>query len=154
MTPEPITPVLRLMTMDDLPVVIRNERRAYSHPWTEGIFADSMSNPANECWLLSSRSKIVGHVVMSVGAGEAHLLNVCVNPEFQGHGFGGLLVEHIIGRARSRQAATMFLEVRASNQVAYNLYEKVGFNEIGVRRNYYPAYVGREDALVLALELV
>ena len=108
----------------------------------------------NCCWVLEVSGGIVGHGILSVGAGEAHLLNVCVNPYFQGNGYGRVLVEHMVSQARSQAAISMFLEVRASNQVAYQLYEKLGFNEVGVRENYYPAFVGREDALVLAIELI
>ena len=96
----------------------------------------------------------LGHGVLSVAAGEAHLLNVCVHPDCQGNGFGRNIVEYLITRARQGEATTMFLEVRPSNQVACNLYEDLGFNEVGIRENYYPAYVGREDALVLAKELL
>ena len=105
-------------------------------------------------WWLQHVKKIVGHGVLSVAAGEAHLLNVCVHPDCQGNGFGRNIVEYLITRARQGEATTMFLEVRPSNRVACNLYENLGFNEVGIRENYYPAYVGREDALVLAKELL
>ena len=108
----------------------------------------------NGCWVLEVSGCIVGHGILSVGAGEAHLLNICVNPDFQGKGYGRVLVEHLVSQARSQAAISMFLEVRVSNQIAYQLYEKLGFNEVGVRENYYPAFVGREDALVLAIELI
>lgn len=144
---------IRAMQLTDLESVLKNERRAYTHPWSEGIFKDCLSN-GNDCWVLEFSSRIVGHGILSVGAGEAHLLNVCVHPECQGNGFGRTLVEHLITQARLKSATTMFLEVRPSNQIAYQLYEKLGFNEVGVRENYYPAYTGREDALVLAIELL
>lgn len=137
----------------DLPAVLVNERRGYTHPWTEGIFRDCLSN-THECWVLVFEKQTVGHGILSVAAGESHLLNVCVHPDSQGHGFGRLMVEHLLDRARQREAATVFLEVRPSNAVAYRLYERLGFNEIGIRENYYPAYTGREDALVLAKELI
>jgi ribosomal-protein-alanine N-acetyltransferase len=141
------------MQIADLPNVIKNERRAYSHPWTEGIFADCMKS-SHECWVFVFEGRNIGHGVLSVAASESHLLNVCINPEYQGNGFGRILVEHMLGRARNRQAVRVFLEVRPSNLVACKLYEDLGFNEIGVRKDYYPAYVGREDALVLAKELL
>ena len=137
----------------DIDAVLMNERRGYAHPWSQGIFEDCMTN-GNCCWVLEVSGCIVGHGILSVGAGEAHLLNICVNPDFQGKGYGRVLVEHLVSQARSQAAISMFLEVRASNQVAYQLYEKLGFNEVGVRENYYPAFVGREDALVLAIELI
>ena len=144
---------IRRMLDSDLDVVLTNERRAYTHPWSEGIFRDCLKN-GNDCFVLEASSRLIGHGVLSVGAGEAHLLNVCVHPDCHGHGFGRTLVEHLIQEARNSRATTMFLEVRPSNVVACKLYENLGFNEVGVRENYYPAFKGREDALVLAIELL
>ena len=143
---------VRRMQLADLPDVLRNERQGYTHPWTEGIFRDCLRN-GQECWLLMSSGQNVGHGILSVAAGESHLLNVCVHPDFQGHGFGRILVEHVLARARAVEASTIFLEVRPSNVAACELYDKLGFNEVGIRENYYPSKVGREDALVLAKEL-
>ena len=143
---------VRRMQLTDLPDVLRNERQGYTHPWTEGIFRDCLRN-GQECWLLMCSDQNVGHGILSVAAGESHLLNVCVHPDFQGHGFGRILVEHLLERARTGEASTIFLEVRPSNVAACELYDKLGFNEIGIRENYYPSNVGREDALVLAKEL-
>ena len=140
------------MQLADLPDVLRNERLGYMHPWTEGIFRDCLRN-GQECWLLMSSNLNVGHGILSIAAGESHLLNVCVHPDFQGHGFGRILVEHVLARARAGEASTIFLEVRPSNVAACELYDKLGFNEVGIRENYYPSKVGREDALVLAKEL-
>lgn len=140
------------MQLTDLPDVLRNERRGYTHPWTEGIFRDCLRN-GQECWLLMCSDQNVGHGILSVAAGESHLLNVCVHPDFQGHGFGRILVEHLLERARTGEASTIFLEVRPSNVAACELYDKLGFNEVGIRENYYPSNVGREDALVLAKQL-
>ena len=146
-------PDIRCMQMEDLPHVLRNERRAYTHPWSEGIFQDCLTR-GHECWLMIYGGRIVGHGIISVAAGESHLLNVCVHPECQGSGFGRAMVEHLLRRAQARNAGSMFLEVRSSNMVAYQLYEKLGFNEIGRRENYYPACAGREDAIVLVKELL
>jgi ribosomal-protein-alanine N-acetyltransferase len=143
---------VRRMQLADLPDVLRNERQGYTHPWTEGIFRDCLRN-GQECWLLMSSNLNVGHGILSIAAGESHLLNVCVHPDFQGHGFGRILVEHVLERARAGKASTIFLEVRPSNMAACELYDKLGFNEVGIRENYYPSKVGREDALVLAKEL-
>ena len=143
---------VRPMQLTDLPGVLRNERGGYTHPWSEGIFKDCLRN-GQECWLLMCGDQNVGHGILSVAAGEAHLLNVCVHPDFQGNGFGRVLVEHMLKRARKGEASTIFLEVRPSNVVACELYDKLGFNEVGIRENYYPSNVGREDALVLAKDL-
>lgn len=147
-----MTPDIRPMRMEDLPHVLQNERRSYTHPWREGIFQDCLTR-GHECWLMIHGGRIVGHGIVSVAAGESHLLNVCVHPECQGNGFGRAMVEHLLRRAKERQAGSMFLEVRSSNLLACQLYEKLGFNEIGRREDYYPACVGREDAIVLAKEL-
>lgn len=143
----------RPMLPDDLPGVLKNERRSYTHPWTEGIFKDCLKS-GYECWLISCVDRVIGHGILSVAAGESHMLNVCIHPDCQGHGFGKIMVEHLLVRARIKKAKRVYLEVRPSNLVAYKLYENMGFNEIGVRAGYYPAYVGREDALVLAMELL
>lgn len=144
---------IRPMERNDLPAVMKNERRGYTHPWTEGIFRDCIDS-GYECWVLTFGGRTIGHAVSTIAAGESHILNVCVHPECQGNGFGRILVEHLLSRARHHEAGKVFLEVRPSNEVAHRLYEKLGFNEVGVRQNYYPAFVGREDALVLAKELL
>ena len=141
------------MRRTDLANVIKNERRAYSHPWTEGIFADCLAS-GHECWLFILEGRNIGHGVLSIAAGESHLLNVCINPDYQGHGFGRILVEHLLARARNGNVRCVFLEVRRSNKVAITLYDDLGFNEVGIRRDYYPAFVGREDALVFAKEFL
>ena len=140
------------MDAADLDQVMLVEVQVYEYPWTRGIFIDCLR--ANyDCWVLDGPNALTGHAVLSVGAGEAHLLNVCVAREHQGQGMGRQLVEHMLQRARARAAQIVFLEVRASNDVAAQLYESVGFNEIGKRRNYYPTKRGLEDARVLALQI-
>lgn len=141
------------MTQGDVPTVMKNERRAYTHPWSEGIFIDCVKS-GYECWLFVLEGRNIGHSVLSVAAGESHLLNVCINPDYQGRGYGRALVEHMLACARRAGARQVFLEVRSSNETAYRLYDALGFNEIGVRRDYYPDFAGREDALVLAKEFV
>ena len=148
-----MTAQVRRMDARDLDSVMLVEVRAYDYPWTKGIFIDCL-RVNYECWVLELADAVIGHAVLSVGAGEAHLLNVCVAREQQGQGHGRLLVEHMLQRARARAAEIVFLEVRASNEVAAQLYESVGFNEIGKRRNYYPTQRGQEDARVLALQIV
>jgi ribosomal-protein-alanine N-acetyltransferase len=143
----------RKMKATDLPKVLNNERRSYTHPWTEGIFSDCIHS-GYQCWLLLYRGKIIGHGILSVAAGESHLLNACVHPDYQGQGLGRVLVDYLLARAAENKATSVFLEVRPSNLTAYKLYESMGFNEVGIRRDYYPAFIGREDALVLAKELL
>lgn len=143
----------RPMLESDLDEVLRVECAAFSHPWTRGIFLDCVRSEY-ECWLLFSGHQQVGHTVLSAAGDESHLLNITIKPEHQGCGLGAALLTFIIEQARQRKAEVTFLEVRASNEAAARLYERFGFNEIGRRRNYYPAAGGREDALVMAYSLI
>jgi len=149
---EPIS-FIRPMQPDDVPVVLELESSAYSHPWSEGILRDCL-RVGYGCWVCECGDRIVGHVVMSVAVGEAHLLNICVAPSWQGRGLGRRLLRRMLRIARERGTDTMFLEVRASNQGARGLYESEGFSEIGRRRDYYPARRGSEDAIVYAKSIL
>lgn len=142
----------RKMTVEDIEQVLKVEYAAYSHPWTRGIFLDGLQS--YDCWLMFEGSQQVGHGVIQLILDEAHLLNITVKPESQGRGLGLRLLEHLMRRAGELGAGECFLEVRASNSSAYRLYERYGFNEIGRRRDYYPAVGGREDALVMACTLL
>lgn len=142
---------IRRMTLSDLPGVIAVERKSYQFPWGEDIFRDCF-RARYECWVCEELDNVLGYCIASIAVGEAHILNICVDPAEQGQGIGRKLLENLIETARGR-AETVFLEVRPSNTVAITLYENLGFNEIGIRKDYYPAENGREDALMLALEL-
>jgi ribosomal-protein-alanine N-acetyltransferase len=146
-------PELRAMHVNDLQQVSALETAAYEFPWTLGIFRDCL-RAGYECWVLRRAEEVVGYSVLSVAAGEAHLLNACIAPAHQGHGYGRHLVRRMIEVARWHRVQRIFLEVRPSNAVAVLLYQKLGFNEIAVRPNYYPARHGREDAIVMAMELL
>ena len=144
---------LRPMREADLDAVMDIERRAYPFPWTRGIFRDCLraDYPA---WVQEEGGVPVGYAVLSVAAGEAHILNLCTAPEAQGRGLGRLLLRRLLELARGRGAQRVFLEVRPSNSPAIALYHAEGFNEIGRRPRYYPAVGGREDAIVMAIELL
>ncbi|SDJ45861.1 ribosomal protein S18-alanine N-acetyltransferase [Pseudomonas abietaniphila] len=142
----------RRMTEADLDAVLKIEYAAFSHPWTRGIFLDGLKS--YEIWLMFEGNQQVGHGVINVIIDEAHLLNITVKPESQGRGLGLLLLDKLMKRAYELNGRECFLELRASNQSAYRLYERYGFNEVGRRRDYYPAVGGREDALVMACTLV
>ena len=146
-------PSLRPMRQTDLDAVLAIERRAYAFPWTLGIFRDCLlaNYPA---WVLVRGGDILGYGVISLAADEAHVLNLCTAPEAQGRGHGRRLLRALLQVARGRGARRVFLEVRPSNTTAIALYHDEGFNEIGRRPRYYPARDGREDALVMALELL
>jgi ribosomal-protein-alanine N-acetyltransferase len=142
----------RRMTEADLDAVLKIEYAAFSHPWTRGIFLDGLKS--YEIWLMFEGDQQVGHGVINVIIDEAHLLNITVKPQSQGRGLGLLLLDRLMKRAYELNGRECFLELRASNQPAYRLYERYGFNEVGRRRDYYPAIGGREDALVMACTLV
>jgi ribosomal-protein-alanine N-acetyltransferase len=142
----------RPMLEGDVPEVVEIDRSAYEFPWTEGIFRDCL-RVGYWCRVLERYRSIQAYAVMSVTAGEAHLLNLCVRPELQGQGLGRKVLVHFVDLARRTGADTVFLEVRVSNEAAIALYTSTGFGEVGTRRGYYPARRGREDALVLARAL-
>jgi ribosomal-protein-alanine N-acetyltransferase len=142
---------IRRMTVSDLPSVAAIEKKGYQFPWGEDIFRDCLK-ARYDCWVCEERDKVLGYCIASIAVGEGHVLNLCVDPAEQGQGIGRKLLENLIDSARGR-AETVFLEVRPSNTAAIALYENMGFNEIGIRKGYYPAENGREDALMLALEL-
>jgi len=153
-TSDQLLPVaLRPMREDDLVAIHMIESRAYEFPWTVGIFRDCL-RADYPSWVLYGDNGIVGYFLMSIAAGEAHVLNICVAPELQGQGHGRRLLHALLKVARARGVARVFLEVRPSNANAIALYHDEGFNEIGRRPRYYPAKDGREDALVLAMELL
>ena len=144
---------LRPMTTDDIEVIMAIERRAYEYHWSEGIFRDCL-HVGYCCWVCEEGGAIAGYAVMSVGAGESHILNLCVRPESRRRGLARHLLKHMLNIARGHQADTALLEVRPSNRDAIALYMAAGFNEVGIRKAYYPAANGKEDAIILALSLL
>jgi len=142
----------RPMAEDDLTAVMAIERRAYNYPWTENIFRDCL-RVGYCCWVLERSGAIEAYAIMNVAAGESHILNLCVDPLRQGRGLGQSMLQQMVRVARMHRADTMFLEVRPSNEPAVRLYEGAGFMEVGMRRGYYPAPGGREDARIFALAL-
>ncbi len=143
---------LRPMTEQDLTAVMDIELVVYPYPWTRGIFRDCL-HVGYCCWVYEEAGQLQAYGVMSIGAGEAHILNLCVRPQARRRGLGRLLLAHLLDVARSHKADTSLLEVRPSNQAALNLYRDMGYNEVGMRKAYYPAENGREDALIMARAL-
>lgn len=143
---------LRPMQEADLAKVMETERTAYEFPWTEGIFRDCL-RVGYICRVMELSRGLVGHGIMSIAASECHLLNICIHPQYQRRGLGRRLVIHLLEVARRREVRMALLEVRQSHQHAYRLYTSLGFDEVGMRRNYYPARNGREHAIILAREL-
>lgn len=146
------TPSFRPMCLEDLDKVMASELKIYSHPWTLGNFRDSL-NAGYSCWVYEYGESLIGYGLVMLAAGEAHLLNVGVAKEWQRQGMGRKLMQHLIKVAREYQAEFMFLEVRPSNIPAIRLYEDIGFNEMAIRKNYYPAHNGREDAVLMGMTL-
>lgn len=147
-------PLLRMrpMRVTDVGAVMAVESQSYQFPWTRNIFKDCL-RVGYCCWVYTLDEEVIGYGVMSVAVGEAHILNLSIRPDMQGRGLGRRLLQRLLTLARRHGADTVFLEVRASNRSALHLYRDLGFNEVGLRRGYYPAGDGREDAVVFALSL-
>ena len=139
---------IRPMHELDVPVIVAIERAAYQFPWSEGIFRDCL-RVGYVCRVVDIGGELAGYGIMSVGAGEAHILNVCIHEEFRCRGLARKVLVYLLERARASGMHEAFLEVRPSNTAAARLYHSMGFEQVGVRRGYYQATVGREDAAVL-----
>jgi ribosomal-protein-alanine N-acetyltransferase len=150
-----ITPIsniaasIRAMTHDDIAQVSDIERRSYDFPWSHGVFRDCLF-AGYECVVIERDRLVCGYGILSVAAGEAHILNLCVDPNFRKHGFGERILNEILVRASRAEVREIFLEVRPSNEAALALYRKKGFHHIAERPAYYQAKGGREDAAVLS----
>ncbi len=139
---------VRPMADADLPRVERIEAASYTHPWSRGNFADSLA-AGHSMWVREADGELIGYYVMMAAAGEAHLLNLTIAPAWRRHGLGRDLLGHCLACACAHHAAALFLEVRVSNAAAIALYHGSGFTDLAVRRGYYPAGEGREDALIM-----
>ena len=147
-------PQLHPMQYGDLDQVLAVERAAYSFPWTRGNFVDSLAAGYLAEMLLDDRAGLVGYYVAMAGVDEMHLLNLTVAPAQQRRGHSRSLLDALERRCRERHLATLWLEVRASNARARQVYARRGFAEVGLRRGYYPAgKATREDAIVMSLPL-
>jgi ribosomal-protein-alanine N-acetyltransferase len=140
---------IRTMTYADLKQVIAVEQKAYPHPWTLGIFRDCLRIGYN-AWVMTLDNNVIGYGIVMLSPGEAHILNICIDPDFQGKGLGRYLLRHLIKKSKQTDVDMVLLEVRRSNSNAQQLYLSEGFHELGVRKAYYPADNGREDAIILA----
>jgi ribosomal-protein-alanine N-acetyltransferase len=143
---------LRPMSEADLPRIHRIELASYEYPWTLGNFADSL-NAGYSMWVREAEGEVIGYYVMMAAAGEAHLLNLTIAPIWRRHGLGRDLLDHCLARACDHKAGSLFLEVRTTNTAAIALYQNSGFVDLAVRRGYYPARDGREDALIMKKDL-
>jgi len=144
---------IRPMHELDVPLIVAIERAAYQFPWSEGIFRDCL-RVGYVCRVVDVGGELAGYGIMSVGAGEAHILNVCIRDEYRCRGLARKILLFLLDRARTAGMYEAFLEVRPSNIAAARLYHSLGFEQVGVRRGYYQATVGREDAAVLRRILI
>ena len=147
---------LKPMTAADLPTVLATEAACYPEPWSQRIFQDCIEarSKGYRCHMLLLEEVVVGHAVLTLIAGEAELLNFCLHPSHQGLGLAGVYLATLIAELSEQGAAKIFLEVRRSNTPARRLYVAAGLQEIGVRKNYYPAEGGREDAVLKGADLI
>lgn len=141
----------RAMTEADLAAVLAIEEQSYEFPWTPGIFRDCL-HLGYHCYVIEAATGIVGYGILSIGAGESHVLNLCIHPRHRRRGLGRALLRFLMAKARASRVDCVLLEVRPSNEAAIRLYRSLGFNEVGLRKGYYPAHGGREDALLFACE--
>lgn len=139
---------IRPMLLDDVPAIMQVETLAYEFPWSAGIFNDCLRS-GYQGWLLQSGGQLGGYAMLAYGVDEAHLLNICIAPDWQGRGLGRHLMRHILASTRQQGVTSVLLEVRPSNPHALSLYQSLGFVEIGRRPRYYPAREGREEAIVM-----
>lgn len=142
----------RPMLFEDVTRIMEIEEQIYTHPWTVGIFRDCI-RVGYSCWVYEINDVVQAYGLLSIAADEAHILNLCVVPDCQGQGLGKKMLYKLLDVAEENNVESIFLEVRVSNEVAIKLYEQEGFNQLGVRPDYYPSEEGREDALVFAKTL-
>ncbi len=146
---------IRDIVESDFDALWEIEHRAYEFSWTKGILLDCIRIKHPAYVLHDETGHLLGYAFLTVGAGEAHLLNLAVEPTAQNQGIGRQLLAHVLARAPLMRIERIFLEVRPSNAAALKLYEEAGFNEIGRRPGYYPAPNNRrEEAIVMALEIL
>lgn len=147
-----IHPVVRRLVAGDVDRILEIELATYPYPWTRGIFEDCI-RVGYDCWGLQLGEKLIGYSIQTNAAGENHLLNLCIAVEAQRQGYGSVLLDHAIRRARLQKCESIFLEVRPSNVAGIEIYRRYGFVNIGKRPDYYRSDLGREDAIVMRLEL-
>jgi ribosomal-protein-alanine N-acetyltransferase len=140
------------MRMADMPEIAALEKSLYEFPWSIGNFRDSLT-AGYDCWVATHGEAVISYAILMVALDEAHLLNFAVAGEWHNQGVGREFLKHMIEVARLAGAQIVYLEVRPSNLAARHLYRKMGFQQIAIRPDYYPAISGREDALFLGLSL-
>ena len=150
--PDSKHPLIRRLDLQDIDRIFQIEELAYPFPWTRALFVDCL-RAGYAFFGLQISKDLAGYTIFNWAAGEAHLLNLCIHPEWQHRGYGSLLLEYAINHVARLENESLFLEVRVSNSRAVKLYKNRGFRVIGSRRSYYQAGDGREDATVMRLAL-
>ena len=143
-----------MMQASDIEQVVSIENDAFPFPWTRGNFLDSLAS-GYPAWVMRAHDgRLAGYFLLMNAVDELHILNITVRPDLQGSGLGRVLLNKVVALARAENMQSVLLEVRPSNQRALDVYRHVGFVQIGVRKNYYPAgAAAREDAIVMRLPL-
>ncbi|WPB56930.1 ribosomal protein S18-alanine N-acetyltransferase [Xylophilus sp. GOD-11R] len=141
------------ITVESLPAILPIEQDVYTHPWTAGNFADSL-RAGYQAQQLVARGRVIGYFVAMKGVDEVHLLNLTVAAEFQRQGWAQVLLDALALWSRGQGALWLWLEVRASNERAQQVYQAHGYRRVGLRKRYYPSFgPEREDAIVMSLRL-
>ncbi|OVZ92232.1 ribosomal-protein-alanine N-acetyltransferase [Yersinia frederiksenii] len=143
---------ISILTPADLATAYQIEQASHAFPWTEKTLVSNQGERYLN-FKLTVDQHMVGFAITQMVLDEATLFNIAIDPQHQRQGYGRLLLEHVIAQLETRNIFTLWLEVRASNAGAIALYESLGFNEVSVRRNYYPSVNGREDAIMMALPM-
>jgi ribosomal-protein-alanine N-acetyltransferase len=144
---------LRPLNLDDLVAIDTVEQAAYAFPWSQQHFEDSLQSGYHMQALLKGK-ELKGYFVAMLSLDEVHLLNITVHPDDQGNGYGRIMLKALVAWAQSKMATAIWLEVRASNHRAASVYKTAGFEQIGIRKNYYPApHLAREDGIVMRRDL-
>jgi [ribosomal protein S18]-alanine N-acetyltransferase len=149
----PLLPLsYRAIRDDDIAAIALIERDVYVFPWSAGNFRDSLLS-GYQCWGCWADGDLIGYAIILVSLDEAHLLNFAVSRSWQNQGVGTRFLTFVINESKRMCCEMLYLEVRPTNVIGRRLYERFGFQQLGLRRNYYPATTGREDALFLGLNI-
>jgi len=141
-----------LFTKEHLDEIVKIENRCHLTPWTNKNFIDSYG-AKNLFKVLKNENDIIGYYIALFALDECELLNITIKSELQKKGLGELMLRDLFNECRKANIVNIFLEVRKSNLLAIQLYKKNGFNEIGVRNNYYQNKDGKEDAILMGLAI-
>ena len=144
--------VIRALKFNDISALVSIAKASMPHPWNEVAFRDCLK-PNYSSWVLLVNDELIGFIIILQHESEGELMNLAIKPEYQRKGYAKLLLQHAIDFMKSKGVARLLLEVRRSNHVAIQFYKKMGGQQIGLRKNYYPLGKQREDALIFSLNV-